>query len=196
MCSIFGSNFIPKNKDKISNILSLRGPDAKSEMVCGDFFLAHARLAIIDLDEEATQPMSFGHFSIVFNGEIYNYKELKKEFDLECGTQSDTEVILRLYEKFGEKCTQFLDGIFAFAIFDSQNKKLFCARDRFGKKPFYYYFKDGKFIFSSSTKAIIKALDFTPTMNKAAVFEYLQFFTSLTPNTFLKIFSSFLSLRI
>ena len=184
MCSIFGSNFIPKNKDKISNILSLRGPDAKSEMVCGDFFLAHARLAIIDLDEEATQPMSFGHFSIVFNGEIYNYKELKKEFDLECGTQSDTEVILRLYEKFGEKCTQFLDGIFAFAIFDSQNKKLFCARDRFGKKPFYYYFKDGKFIFSSSTKAIIKALDFTPTMNKAAVFEYLQFFTSLTPNTF------------
>ena len=184
MCSIFGSNFIPKNKDKIANILSLRGPDAKSELVCGDFFLAHARLAIIDLDEEAIQPMSFGHFSIVFNGEIYNYKELKKEFDLQCDTQSDTEVILRLYEKFGEKCTQYLDGIFAFAIFDAKNQKFFCARDRFGKKPFFYYFKNGRLIFSSSIKAIIKALDFTPQMNKTAVFEYLQFFTPITPNTF------------
>jgi asparagine synthase (glutamine-hydrolysing) len=184
MCSIFGSNFIPQNKNQIANILALRGPDSQKEFIYDNFFMSHARLAIIDLNIEATQPMGFENITIIFNGEIYNYKELKKEFDLNCSTSSDTEVILQLYKKFGEKCLQYLDGIFAFAIFDKETKKIFCARDRFGKKPFYYYFKDGKFIFSSSTKAIIKALNFTPNMNTNAVSEYLQFFVPLTPNTF------------
>ena len=102
MCSIFGSNFIPQNKNQIANILALRGPDSQKEFIYDNFFMSHARLAIIDLNIEATQPMGFENLTIIFNGEIYNYKELKKEFDLNCSTSSDTEVILQLYKKFGE----------------------------------------------------------------------------------------------
>ena len=145
MCGILGSNV---NRDGFFDALQTiehRGPDNVDYKRVDDFFLGHSRLSIIDLDSEANQPMEFDDIVIVFNGEIYNYKELIKEFNLNCITHSDTEVLIRLYQKFGFEFLKYLNGMFAFAIFDKRKDLIFFARDRFGKKPFYYYHKDGNF---------------------------------------------------
>lgn len=184
MCGIVGSNFHPNNIPKIISTLEARGPNFQSFTKINNTFLAHTRLSIIDLRDEANQPMIFDDIAIVFNGEIYNFEFLKTSHNLKCITKSDTEVIIRLYQKFDIDFLKVLDGIFAFVIFDKTKNRFFCARDRFGKKPFYYYFKDGKFVFSSLIQTIIKTIGYTPQMNKTALFEYLQFFTPLVPNTF------------
>jgi len=138
-----------------------RGPDQDGVFLDNAVSLGHRRLSIIDLSPNARQPMFNEDRSllIVFNGEIYNFQELKKDLEKRghkfC-SQSDTEVILHLYEDKGEDCLKFLNGIFAFAIWDIRKKELFLARDRIGVKPLYYYFKDGKFIFSSEIKAILE----------------------------------------
>lgn len=136
-----------------------RGPD-----FMGTFFdqnhvaLGHNRLAIIDLSQKANQPFIdvSGRYIIVFNGEIYNYLELKKDLNNEYNfqTNSDTEVLLALYIKYGKSCLAKLNGMFAFAIWDKKDKRLFAARDRFGIKPFYYYKAKMTFVFSSEIKAI------------------------------------------
>ena len=120
---------------------------------------AHRRLSIIDLSESARQPMSYdaGNLTIVYNGEIYNYVELRKELEgLGCNfrTDSDTEVLLAAFYQWGENCLNKLNGMFAFAIWDERTKRLFAARDRFGKKPFFYHFKNGQFFFASEMKAL------------------------------------------
>lgn len=184
MCGIVGANFHPNNIQQIISSLKARGPDFQNFTQINDTFFAHTRLSIIDLDDEANQPMIFDDIAIVFNGEIYNYESLKTSLNLNCITKSDTEVIIRLYQKFDIDFLELLDGIFAFAIFDKTKNRFFCARDRFGKKPFYYYSKDGKFVFSSLIQTIIKTIGYTPQMNQTALFEYLQFFTPLAPNTF------------
>src|SRR5690606_24417971 len=104
----------------------------------------HLRLSILDLDSRSNQPMQFENLNIVFNGEIYNYKDLKTDL-ISLGhsfkTESDTEVLLIGYKEWGKSILERLNGMFAFSIYDSQNNKLFSARDRLGVKPFYYFWK-------------------------------------------------------
>ena len=185
MCGIIGANFKPKiDFLELTKLLEHRGPDNVGVKNIDDNYFGHTRLSIIDLDSEANQPLIFDDILIVFNGEIYNYEELKISENLSCITKSDTEVIVRLYQKYDTEFLKLLNGAFSFCIYDIGKKRYFCARDRYGKKPFYYYLKDGRFIFSSLIKPIIASIGFTPRMNRMALSQYLQYFTPLTPNTF------------
>ena len=160
MCSINGFNF--KNEDlvlKMNKVTSHRGPDGSGFFCDDNISLGHNRLSVIDLSDAASQPMkSFnGKLIIVFNGEIYNFKELKKELrDYSFRTNSDTEVILAAYQKWGKNCVKKFNGIFAFAIWDKDKKELFLARDNIGIKPLYYHWDGNHFIFSSEIKAILE----------------------------------------
>ena len=185
MCGIVGTNFnFEVDFLSVTNLMKNRGPDNTSIKQIKNIFLGHTRLSIIDLDDEANQPMIFDDIVIVFNGEIYNYDELKISEKLECKTGSDTEVLIRLYQKYDVEFLHLLNGAFSFCIYDMKKDRFFCARDRYGKKPFYYYVKENKFIFSSMIKPIIKLLGFTPKLNKVALSQYLQYFVPLSPNTF------------
>ena len=187
MCGIVGTNFNPQiDFLKVTNIMKNRGPDDTSIYSHRDNFFGHTRLSIIDLKEEANQPMIFDDLLITFNGEIYNYDELKISEELECQTSSDTEVLIRLYQKYDVDFLNLLNGAFSFCIYDMKKDRFFCARDRYGKKPFFYYAKENKFIYSSMLKPIISLLGFTPNLNKVALSQYLQFFVPLSPNTFYK----------
>lgn len=161
MCGFFG--MVGTKSEKALESLCLikhRGPDALDYYEEDELFLGHVRLSIIDLDIRSNQPMVYiDRYVIVYNGEIYNYKELKLELILEgyhFKTESDTEVLLALYDLMGGKMLEKLDGMFAFAIWDKEEKKLFCARDRFGEKPFYYRVEENKLSFSSEIKSILK----------------------------------------
>ncbi|MEA3288620.1 MAG: asparagine synthase (glutamine-hydrolyzing) [Campylobacterota bacterium] len=185
MCGIVGCNYESgADFEKTTHLMDNRGPDNCSVKRIGDNFLGHTRLSIIDLDDEANQPMEFDDIVIVFNGEIYNYDELKVSQQLKCETKSDTEVLIRLYQKYDTDFLHLLNGAFSFSIYDVKKDRYFCARDRYGKKPFFYYAKDEKFIFSSMIKPIINILGFTPKLNKVALSQYLQYFVPLAPNTF------------
>ena len=184
MCGIIGANFISERFNKSLELLNNRGPDFQNSIKIENKQFGHTRLAIIDLDEEANQPMIFDEILLVFNGEIYNYQELIHVEHLECKTKSDSEVIIRLYQKYGFDFLNKLNGMFAFCIYDMKKELFFCARDRYGKKPFFYYFKDKKFIFSSSIKSLLNLLDYKPNLNKVAVSKYLQYFVSYGEDTF------------
>jgi len=184
MCGILGTNFLSNNFSSSLELLNNRGPDYQKSIKVENKEFGHTRLAIIDLDEEANQPMVFDDILIVFNGEIYNYKELIIDEQLECKTSSDTEVLIRLYQKYQTDFLNKLNGMFSFCLYDMKKDKYFCARDRYGKKPFFYYFKDNKFIFSSSIKSVLKLLDKKPNLNKVAVNKYLQYFVSYGEDTF------------
>ncbi len=160
MCGISGFNW--KNEELVksmSGTITHRGPDVSGFFCDEGISFGHNRLSIIDLSSLANQPMSddTGNLVLVFNGEIYNYQDLKKELFNEYNfkTQSDTEVILAGYKKWGSKVVTKLNGIFSFAIWDKKQKKLFCARDHMGVKPFYYYWDGEKFIFASEIKSIL-----------------------------------------
>ncbi|WP_152020778.1 asparagine synthase (glutamine-hydrolyzing) [Aliarcobacter butzleri] len=184
MCGILGTNFLNERFDKSLELLHHRGPDFQNSIKIGNKQFGHTRLAIIDLDEEANQPMIFDDILLVFNGEIYNYKELIHVEHLECKTKSDSEVLIRLYQKYGFDFLNKLNGMFSFCIYDMKKDLYFCARDRYGKKPFFYYFKDNKFIFSSSVKSILNLLDYKPNLNKVALSKYIQYFVSFGEDTF------------
>ncbi len=160
MCAINGFNF--KNEDlicRMNTVTAHRGPDGSGIFLDDNISLGHDRLSIIDLSVAAGQPMRRnGRYSIVFNGEIYNYLELKVELknSYKFSNQSDTEVILAAYQKWGRDCVKKFNGIFAFAIWDAQEKELFLARDHIGVKPLYYFFDGQKFIFASEIKAILE----------------------------------------
>lgn len=161
----------------MAKLIAHRGSDAegihisKSE-TCG---LAHQRLSIIDLSDSANQPFTSGSGNtIVYNGEIYNYKEIRNVLGGSFATSSDTEVVLRAYEKWGVDCLAHFRGMFAFAIWDERNKKLFCARDRFGIKPFHFYQSDGNFFFASEIKALVPFLPAIET-DMEALSEYFAF---------------------
>ena len=184
MCGILGTNFLSNRFDKSLELLNNRGPDFQKFINIDNKQFGHTRLAIIDLDEEANQPMIFDDILLVFNGEIYNYKELIHVEHLECKTKSDSEVLIRLYQKYGFDFLNKLNGMFSFCIYDMKKELYFCARDRYGKKPFFYYFKDNKFIFSSSIKSILNLLDYKPNLNKVALSKYMQYFVSFGEDTF------------
>ena len=140
--------------------LAHRGPDGEGSHFSGPVGLAHRRLAIIDLSDEGRQPMANedGSLWIVFNGEIYNYRELREEL-LATGhrfaSATDTEVILHAYEEWGRDCLARFNGMWAFALWDERRRELFCARDRLGVKPFYYTVAGGSFLFASEIKALL-----------------------------------------
>lgn len=159
MCGIYGINKkqIKKQLDTILKLADFRGPDFSGVSICDDYSFGHNRLAIIDLDSRSNQPFKIDNYEIVFNGEIYNYQEIKKELikkGYEFNTNSDTEVLLVGYKAYGEEILDKLNGMFAFVIYDSIKNIFFGARDRLGKKPFFYYKKDDVFEFSSQLKQI------------------------------------------
>lgn len=137
-----------------------RGPDAGDTWMDDHMALAHRRLSILDLSAAGNQPMvsGGGRYVISFNGEIYNYQDLKADLEQQgtaFHTRTDTEVLLALYERHGAGCLEFLNGMFAIAIWDREARQLFLARDRLGKKPLYYYECDGQFAFASEIKALL-----------------------------------------
>lgn len=191
MCSINGFNF--KDEGLIQKMMTLtehRGPDDRGFYIDDNISLGHDRLSIIDLSEKARQPLwnEDKSAAIIFNGEIYNYRELRDDL-LKKGhrfySQSDTEVILHLWEDKAEKCLNDLNGIFAFAIYDKKNQKIFLARDRGGVKPLYYYFDGQKFIFSSEIKAIL-AHPILRQVDEEAMAYYFQIFFTPSPLTLFK----------
>ena len=140
--------------------LAQRGPDDEGRWLHEGVALGHRRLSIIDLSERSHQPMVDGELALVFNGAIYNYRELRRELQARGHrfvSEGDTEVILKAYREWGEDCPQHLHGMFAFAIHDGARNRLFCARDRFGIKPFYYAQGDSWWRFASNTRALLAA---------------------------------------
>jgi asparagine synthase (glutamine-hydrolysing) len=166
MCGIAGiislqSNLVSAEKLKrMTDAIQHRGPDGEgywiNENATAGF--GHRRLAIIDITDTGKQPMHYlGRYTIIHNGEIYNYIELKEELikkGYHFQSQSDTEVILAAYDCYKEECLQYFDGMFAFVIWDEKDQSLFAARDRFGEKPFYYHFDGAAFSFASEMKAL------------------------------------------
>jgi asparagine synthase (glutamine-hydrolysing) len=159
-----------------------RGPDDAGEYWTADatLGLAHRRLAIIDLSEAGHQPMADGRGElwIVFNGEIYNYKSLREELE-QLGhrfrSTSDTEVILEAYRAWGERCLSRLNGMFAFALFDSRTRQLLLARDRAGEKPLFYRHADGQLLFASELKALMANPEVPREVDRDALTEYLTY---------------------
>src|SRR5205809_90472 len=167
-----------------------RGPDDSGIYVSPDLSvgLAHHRLSIIDLSSAARQPMSDDQRRvwITFNGEIYNFAELRLDLERDgivFHSNSDTEVLIHLYKKYGKAMVQFLRGMFAFAIFDERDRTLFLVRDRIGVKPLYYFNRAGCFAFASEIKALLAAGKISRNVNPEALYHYLSFLTTPAPQT-------------
>jgi len=165
LCGIAGwvGRPLPGGLDSLLNLLAHRGPDDQGswEDPHGMAGLGHRRLSILDLSPSGHQPMASedGRAQIVFNGEIYNFRELRKELETQGTTfrsHSDTEVLLALYRKEGRSMVKRLNGVFAFAIWDEDRRELFCARDPIGVKPFYWTFAEGRFLFASEAKVLLR----------------------------------------
>ena len=157
IAGIVGNKATRNNVDKMLNKQHHRGPDATGVWSDDTVCLGHNRLAIIDLSKESNQPFksNCGNYILIFNGEVYNYLELKKELDFyKYITNSDTEVLLAAYLHWGKECLYHLNGMFSFAVWNVKDQSLFAARDRFGVKPFYYHFSKNSFCFASEIKAL------------------------------------------
>ena len=195
ICGIYnflGDSFIEEHILKImARSMRHRGPDDEGFYIDRHIGLGHQRLSIIDLTEAGHQPMTNedSRFWIVFNGEIYNYLELRQELiskGHKFRSHSDTEVILHLYEDLGPACVNKLNGIFAFAIWDQLEKTLFAARDRFGVKPFYYIYRKGTFCFASEIKAFFHAKILEPELCYEGLLDYFTFQFCLGNKTLFK----------
>jgi len=165
-----------------------RGPDGEGQYVDDFVGLGHRRLAIIDLSPSGHQPMqtSDGQFTISYNGEVYNFKEIRIELEAlgyHFHSNTDTEVVLKAYAQWQEKCVHRFNGMFSFAIWDKKKKKLFLARDRYGIKPLYYYKNDTCFVFASEIKAITASGLYVPCLDKEGLIEYLTFQNFFTDRT-------------
>ena len=195
MCGICGflgadnidrESYINRMMDKIIH----RGPDSGGQYIDGDISMGFRRLSIIDLSPEGSQPMFNEDNSVVitFNGEIYNYSELKNDL-VKAGhifsNNTDTEVLIHGYEEYKTKLPEKLRGMFSFAIWDKNEKALFCARDYFGIKPFYYT-QGGTFIYASEIKSILEHPSYKKEFNSEALENYLSFQYSVLPETFFK----------
>ncbi|MCD4650936.1 MAG: asparagine synthase (glutamine-hydrolyzing) [Candidatus Cloacimonetes bacterium] len=187
MCGIAGLvnlNNAPADETVVNQLLRLmkhRGPDDEGVFVENNICLGHVRLSILDLSSAGHQPMfsTCGRYVLIFNGEIYNYRELRVELasTYEFRTQTDTEVILAAYLHWGKDCLNHFNGMWAFAIYDRQSRTLFAARDRFGIKPFYYYQDEELLLFASEPAALAEILKSIYNkfqgVNRRAVFDYL-----------------------
>ncbi len=194
MCGISG--YIDFNKktnlevlQKMNRIMAHRGPDGEGyamfETDDARIGLGHRRLSIIDLTAGGNQPKTFNSLHITFNGEIYNYAEIKADLELKghrFQSHSDSEVILHAYQEWGSGALQQFIGMFAFVIYDETKQQLFACRDRAGVKPFFYYQKNGLFLFGSELKALIQHPDFKKEINTDSVAAFLQFGYVPTPH--------------
>jgi len=192
ICGIFNLDGRPVTTPLIKQMtdsLSHRGPDGEGCWVDSFIGLGHRRLAVIDLSDLAHQPMQAGHHMISYNGEVYNYQNLRAELE-SLGhafvSRSDTEVVLKAYAQWGENCLGRFNGMFAFAIWDARTKRLFLARDRYGMKPLYYYHKGATLVFASEIKAILKHPEVRAGLNKSALSEYFTFQNIFSDQTFFK----------
>ena len=187
MCGIAGFVDFRKKTTKetlaqMSCVLPHRGPDGQGvyfhQSDHAEIGLGHRRLSIIDLSSAANQPMHYNGLHLIFNGEIYNYNEIRNRL-IELGhrfnTHSDSEVILHSWEEWKEKCIEQWRGMFAIAIYDEKNQELICIRDRAGVKPFNYYWQDSLFLFGSELKSLTAHPDFVKVINKNAVASFLQY---------------------
>lgn len=195
MCGIAGKVYFnqePVHKadlKKMGDAIVHRGPDSDGTYVSPDkkVGLSFRRLAIIDLSAQGNQPMRYlDRYQIIFNGEIYNYQQLRAELAKKghkFRTQTDTEAILMLYHIHREKAVEYLRGMFALAIYDEKEKTLFCARDRVGKKPFKYYHDKSCFLFASELKAILTQKDYRREPDYLAIHHYLTYQYVPAPRT-------------
>ena len=201
MCGILGQiNFkkLSIDKDKFNESLNLqehRGPDDSDVYIDEKFIFGHRRLSIIDLDSHAKQPMisDCGNYVLVFNGEIYNYQEIREELEnknYKFHTSSDTEVLLNSFIEHGINCIQQFIGMFAFAIYDKNKNETYIVRDRLGVKPLYFYHDDKKIIFSSEIKSILNLSDMKRELNINAVSSYMSFRYPILNDTFFNGVSS------
>lgn len=195
MCGFVGfTNQIKDASQVVENMMEAirhRGPDAGGKYVDEDIALGHRRLSIIDVSEQGNQPLysEDGNFVLVFNGEIYNYKEIRKELKAlgyHFRTETDSEVLIYGYQEYGTELLQKLRGMFAFVIWDKKEKNLFGARDFFGIKPLYYALMGDTLMFSSEIKAFLMHPAFIKELNPDALEEYLTFQYSAMEETFFK----------
>jgi len=197
ICGIYQLN--PKSKkevnaktviERMNQALAHRGPDGEGSFVDQKTALGHRRLAILDLSRLGHQPMfsADGRYIIVFNGEVYNYLEIREELiaaGYKFKSDSDTEVILASYDFWGRECVSKFNGMWAFAIYDQRNKSLFCSRDRLGIKPFYYFLSRDHFVFASEIKAILEFPLYRKKPNNRAIYDFLAHaFSDHDENTF------------
>ncbi len=185
MCGIVGAYGFKNNVKNLQQFiqpaaqqLSKRGPDNQNTVEFGNAVLGHARLSIIDTSSAGNQPMydETGRYAIIFNGEIYNYKLLKKDLEQKGYTfnsGSDTEVLLKLYIEYKENCLEKLNGFFGFAVYDKQSDELFIARDRIGIKPMLYFLNDNMLVFASEMKALLQ-FPIKKELNYNAAYSYFQ----------------------
>ncbi len=195
MCGILGQinlkeDYLDSNVfEKALSLQNHRGPDDRDVFVDENFIFGHRRLSIIDLDSHAKQPMvsNCGNYILVFNGEIYNYQEIKAELIKKgyvFNTSSDTEVLLNAFIEYGIDCLQTFVGMFAFAIYDKKKKESYIVRDRLGIKPLYYTQTKKQFIFSSEIKSILALDDTKQSLNINAISSYLSFRYPILNDTF------------
>jgi len=190
MCGIVGFSWDDKNLvKKLTESLKHRGPDQQGTYTDSQVSLGHTRLSIIDVSERGRQPMTNedGSIVIVFNGEIYNFKELRQNLsNYRYKSDSDTEVIIHAYEEYGQDCVKHFNGMYAFCIYDAKKEQLFFARDRCGEKPLYYAAGEKGLIFASELRTILKAQLFTPHISKLAFYDYMKFRYVPSPRTIIK----------
>lgn len=181
MCGICGFNFRDGELiKKMYSVIRHRGPDDEGAYLDDNFSLGHTRLSIIDLSKRGKQPMTNkeGNLVLVYNGELYNFKQIRKlleEKGYHFNSDTDTEVILYAYQEYGEECVKKFNGIFSFAIWDNQKKKLFLARDHLGIKPLYYYFRDKYFVFASEIKSLLVNPEVKTGISKEILKEIITF---------------------
>lgn len=175
--------------DKMNDRIAHRGPDADGLFTCANAVLGHRRLSIIDLHESSNQPFHSydGRYTLVFNGEIYNFKELKAKFDdYPYKTSGDTEMIIAAYSALGTDCFELFNGMFALAIWDHQKEELVLARDRMGIKPLYYTHVNQSIVFSSEIRPIIHSGLIKPKLDQVGLHDYLRYQTVHAPNTIIE----------
>ncbi len=173
---------------RMTDAVRHRGPDGEGFWTNSYIGFGHRRLAIIDLSPLGHQPMQTGDGQVVlvFNGEIYNYQELRVELESRghaFRSQTDTEVLLNAYREWGAECVSRLNGMFAFAVWDSQRHRLFIARDRYGVKPLYYRYRNGVLAFGSEIKSILRHPDVSVAVDLCALNEYFSFQNVFTDRT-------------
>ncbi len=174
--------------ERMTHAIAHRGPDGAGHYRAGSVGLGHRRLAVLDLSDAARQPMVNDAQDIViaYNGEVYNFRELRAELETKgyrFRSRSDTEVVLKAYEEWGEKCVDRFNGMFAFAIYDSRRQELVLARDRYGLKPLYYMRHGRTFLFASEIKAILAYPDVRAAMDVEGLLEYFTFQNFFTDKT-------------
>lgn len=192
MCGILGGNNKMWNYEKGLSLIQHRGPDSQRICKVKNLYMGFARLSIIDLDEKAMQPMfsEDNRYVIVFNGEIYDYQKIKKQLEKKGHTfytYSDTEVLLHSFIEWKEKMMNYIDGIFAFVIYDTWEERIYLFRDRCGVKPLYYFFDGKNFAFASELKVIKEmCIDISFEIDNTALYDYHNYLYIPEPKTMYK----------